>query len=168
MKKTSTINRLLSLVLCICMVLSLVPASALSVFAMDSAYPYAEVDAEAGTVTIDGTLGGKTDATEEDLTALVNAIKSYVENGITTVIVTGSQPAKLVMDGYLTPVVSLAFEQLTYAYQDEKIDSYWGTVDLIYQDVKEIVEYEFYVCDVLKSITLPKVTTVGDSGFWDC
>ena len=117
---------------------------------------------------IDGTLGGKTEATEEDLTAMVKLLRSYIENGTTTIIVTGSQPAKLLKDGYLTPVVSLAFEQLTYAYQDENIDSYWGTVDLIYQDVTEIVEYEFYVCDVLKSITLPKVTTVGDRGFWAC
>ena len=117
---------------------------------------------------IDGTLGGKTEATEEELAAMVELLKNYIENGHTTIIVTGSQPAKLFKDGYLTPVVSLAFEQLTYAYQDEKIDSYWGAVDLIYQDVTEIVEYEFYCCDVLKSITLPKVTTVGDRGFWAC
>ena len=117
---------------------------------------------------IDGTLGGKTEATEDDITALVELLKSYIENGHTTIIVTGSQPAKLLMSGYLTPIVSLAFEQLTYVYQDEKNDSYWGTVDLIYQDVTEIVEYEFYCCDVLKSITLPKVTTVGDRGFWAC
>ena len=120
------------------------------------------------TPVIDGTLGGKTEATEEELAAMVELLKSYIENGLTTIIVTGSQPALLLKDGYLIPVVSLAFEQLTYAYQDEKIDSYWGTVDLIYQDVTEIVEYEFYVCDVLKSITLPKVTTVGDRGFWAC
>ena len=120
------------------------------------------------TPVIDGTLGGKTEATEEELAAMVELLKSYIENGLTTIIVTGSQPALLLKDGYLIPVVSLAFEQLTYAYQDEKIDSYWGAVDLIYQDVTEIVEYEFYVCDVLKSITLPKVTTVGDRGFWAC
>ena len=120
------------------------------------------------TPVIDGTLGGKAEATEDDITALVEQLKEYVDNGITTIIVTGSQPALLLKDGYLIPVVSLAFEQLTYAYQDEKIDSYWGAVDLIYQDVTEIVEYEFYVCDVLKSITLPKVTTVGDRGFWAC
>ena len=117
---------------------------------------------------IDGTLGGKTEATKDDLAAMVELLKSYIENGHTTIIVTGSQPAKLLMSGYLTPIVSLAFEQLTYVYQDEKNDSYWGTVDLIYQDVTEIVEYEFYCCDVLKSITLPKVTTVGDRGFWAC
>ncbi|MBR2381604.1 MAG: leucine-rich repeat protein [Clostridia bacterium] len=117
---------------------------------------------------IDGTLGGKTEATEEDLAAMVELLRSYIENGMTTIIVTGSQPAKLLESGYLIPVVSLAFEQLTYVYQDENIDSYWGTVDLIYQDVTEIVEYEFYVCDVLKSITLPKVTKVGDRGFWAC
>ena len=166
--KTQFMNRILSLVLSIMMVVSMLPASALSVFAADTTYPYAVVDTEAGTVTIDGTLGGKTDAAEEDLTALVAALKSYVESGHTTIIVTGSQPALLLKDGYLIPVVSLAFEQLTYAYQDENIDSYWGAVDLIYQDVTEIVEYEFYVCDVLKSITLPKVTTVGDRGFWAC
>ena len=117
---------------------------------------------------IDGTLGGKTEATEEELAAMVELLKSYIENGLTTIIVTGNNQAKLLKDGYLTPVVSLAFEQLTYAYQDEKIDSYWGTVDLIYQDVKEIVEYEFFCCDVLKSITLPNVTNVGDRGFWAC
>ena len=75
---------------------------------------------------IDGTLGGKTETTEEELAAMVELLKSYIENGLTTIIVTGSQPALLLKDGYLIPVVSLAFEQLTYAYQDEKIDSYWG------------------------------------------
>ena len=117
---------------------------------------------------IDGTLGGKTEATEEDLTAMVELLRSYIENGMTTIMVTGSNQAKLLKNGYLIPVVSLAFEQLTHDYWDENIDSYWGTVDLIYQDVTEIVEYEFYCCDVLKSITFPKVTTVGDRGFWAC
>ena len=117
---------------------------------------------------IDGTLGGKAEATEDDLAAMVELLKSYIENGHTTIIVTGNNQAKLLTDGYLIPVVSLAFEDLTNAYWDEKNDSYWGTVDLIYQDVTEIVEYEFYCCDVLKSITLPKVTTVGDRGFWAC
>ena len=136
--KTQFTNRILSLVLSIMMVVSMLPASALSVFAADTTYPYAVVDTEAGTVTIDGTLGGKTDATEEDLTALVAALKSYVESGHTTIIVTGSQPALLLKDGYLIPVVSLAFEQLTYAYQNEKIDCYWGTVDLIIKMLRKL------------------------------
>ena len=129
---------------------------------------YITVDTEVATATIDGTLGGKATATEDDITALVEQLKAYVDNGITKIIVTGSQPAKFLTDGYLIPVVSLAFERLTSAYWGEKNDSYWGTVDLIYQDVKEIVEYEFYCCEVLKSITLPNVTTVGDRGFWAC
>ena len=58
---------------------------------------------------IDGTLGGKIEATEEELAAMVELLKNYIENGHTTIIVTGSQPAKLFKDGYLTPVVSLAF-----------------------------------------------------------
>ena len=122
--KTQFMNRILSFVLSIMMVVSMLPASTLSVFAADTTYPYAVVDTEAGTVTIDGTLGGKTEATEEDLNAMVEILKSYVESGYTTIIVTGSQPAKLLKDVYLIPVVSLAFEQLTYDYQDEKIDSY--------------------------------------------
>ena len=154
-----TMKKTLAIILAILMIVTTVPMA----FAADD---YAVVDTEAGTVTIDGTLGGKTTATEEDLNAMVEILKNCVESGITTVIVTGSQPAKLLKDGYLTPLTSLAFEQLTYAYQDEKTDSYWGTVDLIYQDVTEIVEWEFYVCDVLKSITLPKVTTVGGYAFW--
>ena len=129
---------------------------------------YITVDTEVATATIDGTLGGKATATEDDITALVEQLKAYVDNGITKIIVTGSQPAKFLTDGYLIPVVSLAFERLTSAYWGEKIDSYWGAIDLIYQDVTEIVEYEFYCCDVLKSITLPNVTTVGDRGFWAC
>ena len=59
---------------------------------------------------IDGTLGGKTEATEEELSAMVELLKSYIENGLTTIIVTGSQPALLLKEGYLIPVVSLAFE----------------------------------------------------------
>ena len=64
--KTQFMNRILSLVLSIMMVVSMLPASALSVFAADTTYPYAVIDTEAGTVTIDGTLGDKTTATEED------------------------------------------------------------------------------------------------------
>ena len=42
---------------------------------------------------IDGTLGGKATATEDDIKALVEQIKYYVDNGISTIIVTGSEPA---------------------------------------------------------------------------
>ena len=42
---------------------------------------------------IDGTLGGKTTATEEEVNALVEQLKAYVENGITTIIVPGTEHA---------------------------------------------------------------------------
>ena len=57
MKKT------LSIILTILMVVTMIPFTPVA-FAADD---YAVVDTEAGTVTIDGTLGGKTTATEEDL-----------------------------------------------------------------------------------------------------
>ena len=83
MKKT------LSIILTILMVVTMIPFTPVA-FAADD---YAVVDTEAGTVTIDGTLGGKTTATEDDVNALVEKLKGYVDSGITTIIVTGSEPA---------------------------------------------------------------------------
>lgn len=111
---------------------------------------------------IDGTLGGKTEATEDDINVLVEQLKTYVDNGITTIIVSGSNPAMIDVGSWINTAIGEAIYRLS------KEDSYNGKIDLILPDVTEIVEYEFYVCDVLKSITLPKVTTVGDKGFWAC
>ena len=45
---------------------------------------------------------------------------------------------------------------------------YNGKIDLILSDVTEIVEWEFYAAFALNSITLPKVTTIGDQAFQGC
>ena len=134
--------------------------------AVDATYPHAVVDTEAVTVTVDGTLGGKTDATEEDINALVDQLKAYVDGGITTIIVTGSEPALIYIDyidSYM-PAVSEALYRLTdKLYGDSP---YCGTIDLILPDVTEIVDDEFNNTFALNSITLPKVTTVGDGAFY--
>ena len=161
--KTQFTNRILSLVLSIMMVVSMLPTSALSVFAADTTYPYAVVDTEAGTVTIDGTLGGNTTATEEDITALVEQLKVYVDNGITTIIVTGSNPALIEVGSFIMPAVSEALYRLTHK---DSTSSYCGTIDLILPDVTTIVDDEFNNTYALNSITLPKVTTVGDGAFY--
>ena len=154
MKKT------LAIILAILMIVTTVPFA----FAADD---YAVVDTEAGTVTIDGTLGGKTTATEDDIITLLDAIKGYVESGITTIIVTGSDPAIIHLDYgnwvFDMPAVSEALYRLT---NEDSRSPYCGTIDLILPDVTEILDDEFNNSFAIKSLTIPKVTTVGDSAFY--
>ena len=66
------------------------------------------------------------------------------------------------------PAVSEAIYRLTDSgYYDEN-NPYNGKIDLILQDVTEIMEWEFYTAFALNSITLPKVTTIGDQAFQGC
>ena len=118
--------------------------------------------AEVGTATIDGTLGGKATATEDDITALVEQLKAYVDSGITTIIVTGETPATIEVEGYTIPAIGEAI------YRMRNDDSYNGKIDLILQDVTEIAVQGFYYAYALNSITLPKVKTVGDEAFQGC
>ena len=114
------------------------------------------------TPVIDGTLGGKATATEDDITALVEQLKAYVGNGITTIIVTGETPAIIDMDYYTNTAIGEAIYRLS---QEE---SYDGKIDLILPDVTEIVDQEFDGAHALNSINLPKVTIVGDGAFFGC
>ena len=111
---------------------------------------------------IDGTLGDKTTATEDDINALVEQLKTYVDNGITTIIVPGSNPAMIDVGSWINTAIGEAIYRLS------KEDSYNGKIDLILPDVTEIVDQEFDGAHALNSINLPKVTTVGDGAFYDC
>ena len=114
---------------------------------------------------IDGTLGGKAEATEEDLAAMVELLKKYVDNGITTIIVTGDSPA--MYDSVMGTIP--AYAEALYLLADGNDQSpYCGTIDLILPDATEIVDHAFDNAFALKSITLPKVTTVGDGAFYGC
>jgi len=114
------------------------------------------------TPVIDGTLGGKATATEDDITALVEQLKEYVDNGITTIIVPGSEPAMIDVGSLTITAIGEAIYRLS------KEESYNGKIDLVLPDVTEIVDQEFYGARALNSINLPKVTTVGDGAFYDC
>ena len=62
-----------------------------------------------------------------------------------------------------------AFAEALYLLTDLNEDSpYCGTIDLILPDATEIIDFSFDSADALKSITLPKVTTVGDGAFYGC
>ena len=114
---------------------------------------------------IDGTLGGKTTATDDDVNALVEQFKYYVDNGITTIIVPGTDHA--MYDSVMGTIP--AYAEALYLLVDENDQSpYCGTIDLILPDATEIVDHAFDNAFALKSITLPKVTTVGDGAFYGC
>ena len=117
---------------------------------------------------IDGTLGGKAEATEDDITALVEQLKEYVGNGITTIIVPGSKSAIITVGNITETAIGEAIYRLSgNGYYDEN-NPYNGKIDLVLPDVTEIVAMEFYAAFALNSITLPKVTTIGDMAFQGC
>ena len=117
---------------------------------------------------IDGTLGGKAEATEDDITALVEQLKAYVDNGITTIIVPGSEPTIIDMGNYTTTAIGEAIYCLSGSGAYDENNPYNGKIDLIFSDVTEIGEWEFYAAFAVNSITLPKVTTIGDQAFQGC
>ena len=120
------------------------------------------------TPVIDGTLGGKDTAEESDITALVEQLKEYVDNGITTIIVTGAEPAIIDMDLWINTAIGEAIYRLSGSDDYDENNPYNGKIDLILQDVTEIVDQEFYAAFALNSITLPKVTKIGDMAFQGC
>ena len=117
---------------------------------------------------IDGTLGGKTEAEESDIRALMDIIKNYVANGITTLIVTGSEPAIKDMGSWTNTAIGEAIYRLSGDGTYSEDNQYNGKIDLILQDVTEIVEQEFYEAYALNSINLPKVTKIGNEAFQGC
>ena len=115
---------------------------------------------------IDGTFGGKAEVTDDnEISALVKTIQDYVESGGSAVIVTGSELA--IYNGFYDNYPAYA-EALYYVTEEDENSKYCGSIDLILPDVTEIVEYEFNIAFSLKSVTLPKVTTIGDAAFWGC
>ena len=89
-------------------------------------------------------------------------LKEYVDNGITTIIVPGSEPAMIDVGSLTITAIGEAIYRLS------KEESYNGKIDLVLPDVTEIVDQEFYGARALNSINLPQVTTVGDGAFYDC
>ena len=115
---------------------------------------------------IDGTLGGKTEAEESDIRALMDIIKNYVANGITTLIVTGSKPAIKDMGSWTNTAIGEAIYRLSGDGTYSEHNQYNGKIDLILQDVTEIVVQEFFDAYALNSINLPKVIKIGDEAFY--
>ena len=132
----------------------------------EDASPYAVIDTEAGTLTIDGTFGGKAEATDDEVAALTETIKDFVTNGGSAVIVTGSEMAIHYNGDYDNyPAYADALYYVTDADSDTEFN---GKVDLILPDATTLVECAFASIYCLRSITLPKVTTIGDAAFWEC
>lgn len=163
-------RRILSFILSAVLVVGLMPGNVMTVSAEDTATVSADewLTEDGNTVTIDGTLGGKTTATDDDITALVDAIKGYVDSGITTITVTGSNPAIIDMNRYTNTAIGEAIFRLSGSVVYDESNPYNGKIDLILPDVTEIVDWEFQKAYALNSINLPKVTTIGVGGIEYC
>ena len=119
---------------------------------------------------IDGTLGGKTTATKDDVNAFVEQLKAYVDNGITTITVTGVEPAMYNLLGSDLPAVSAAIFFLGSSGSETHGDPdspYCGTIDLIMPDATSLAYMEFCCTYALNSVTLPNVTKIADQAFFD-
>ena len=119
---------------------------------------------------IDGTLGGKTTATKDDVNAFVEQLKAYVDNGITTITVTGVEPAMYNLLGSDLPAVSAAIFFLGSSGSETNGDPdspYCGTIDLIMPDATSLAYMEFCSTYALNSVTLPNVTKIADQAFHD-
>ena len=119
---------------------------------------------------IDGTLGGKATAEESDITALMEQLKAYVDNGITTITVTGVEPAMYNLLGSDLPAVSAAIFFLGSSGSETNGDPdspYCGTIDLIMPDATSLAYMEFCSTYALNSVTLPNVTKIADQAFHD-
>ena len=119
---------------------------------------------------IDGTLGGKTTATEDDVNAFVEQLKAYADNGITTITVTGVEPAMYNLLGSDLPAVSAAIFFLGSSGSETNGDPdspYCGTIDLIMPDATSLAYMEFCSTYALNSVTLPNVTKIADQAFHD-
>ena len=134
--------------------------------AQEIASDYAVVDYDAKILTIDGTFGGKSEATDDEVAALTETIKEYVKSGGSTVIVTGSEMA-IHYNGYYDNYPAYA-DALYYVTDGSTKTEFNGKVDLILPDATKLVAPEFDSIYCLKSITLPKVTTIGDVAFYGC
>ena len=134
--------------------------------AQEIASDYAVVDYDAKILTIDGTFGGKSEATDDEVAALTETIKEYVKSGGSTVIVTGSEMA-IHYNGYYDNYPAYA-DALYYVTDGSTKTEFNGKVDLILPDATKLVAPEFDSIYCLKSITLPKVTTIGESAFYSC
>ena len=115
---------------------------------------------------IDGTFGGKAEVTDDEVATLTQTIKEYVKSGCSAIFVTGSEMA-IHYNGYYDNYPAYA-DALYYVTDGSTKTEFNGKVDLILPDATKLVECEFDSIYCLKSITLHKVTTIGESAFYSC
>lgn len=113
-------------------------------------------------------LENKTQATEDDINIMVVEIKYFVDYGISTIVVTGSKPATIDWYGLTKTAIGAAIYRLSDEGNYLADNPYHGKVDLILPDVTEIINSDFNMARTLNSITLPKVTKLGDAAFFGC
>ena len=113
---------------------------------------------DARAISIDGSLGGKSEATMEDIEELARFLESSVDEGKTTFVVTGESQA--IYDNKY-PYVGYGIAEVSYS-------KYFGTLNFTYCNVTEIIEADLAECKSLKTLKLPYVTSCAKDAFNNC
>ena len=113
---------------------------------------------DARAISIDGSLGGKSEATMEDIEELARFLESSVDEGKTTFVVTGESQA--IYDNKY-PYVGYGIAEVSYS-------KYFGTLNFTYCNVTEIIEADLAECKSLKTLKLPYVTSCAKDAFYNC
>ena len=113
---------------------------------------------DARAISIDGSLGGKSEATMEDIEELARFLESSVNEGKTTFVVTGESQA--IYDNKY-PYVGYGIAEVSYS-------KYFGTLNFTYCNVTEIIEADLAECKSLKTLKLPYVTSCAKDAFNNC
>ena len=112
---------------------------------------------DARAISIDGSLGGKSEVTMEEIEELARFFESSVDEGKTTFILTGESQAMYDIYTYVG-----------YALAEVAWGDYDGTINFTYGNVTEIIEEELAMCKSLKTLKLPYVTSCAKYAFYDC
>lgn len=115
-----------------------------------------------GRAIVDGTLRGEHHVTAEDVAALLERFKTFVDNGVTTIVVPGDIHPTYTKNGITKPAYAWALDDLTGINENSP---YCGKIDLVLPDQPEIIDETFSDAYALNSITLPRVTQLGKKSF---
>jgi len=115
-------------------------------------------------MVIDGTFGGKTEGTKNDVDATKDFLETNIDEGISTLIVTGDSMAMIDVGDYTVTVVSEAF----FNTSNSVGLTVSNCIDLVLPDATVIAPYSYISTSALRSVIMPKAKDLKSQAFAGC